>query len=384
MSKEIYKLINLKKTNKSNIKKIIESIDFDDVNFNLIKKNAKFLYEHGQKIKKIWNTLSNDYNKIRIQKTEEYDKIMNIIKNNQLKECDGFYEYLKKNNKLTKYNDTEHDVTYYVLKDDLDKNDDDIIINQMKITISLKKHFKNKFKTIIIWIPIEAGRDFMDNIVNNETLSNSKANFNAFTASGLTYGDIKSDRITIVTRYEEVDKLLIHELFHNFGIDGSLKKTEKFNKLNDKYKTIKNSLENNGTKNFDYKYSIYESYAELSSSYFSLIFKNLNKERMYENLIVNIFVELLYSYNTIYNLAKINGYINYEEFINKKVFKGKICFFEYYYLKALMYNNYEYQMNDDIYDLYKDVVELSNKNDPLLEQIFDEKIKQNNFKFCYY
>lgn len=385
MSEEIYKLINLKKKNKLNIKKIIQNINFDSINFGLIEKNSKFLYEQGQDIKKIWDSLSNNYNKTNLLQTNsEYNKIINVIKNNQLKNYDKYFEYLQNNSKLTKYNDIKSNVTYYILKDNLDEIDDKMILNHMKITISLKKHFNNKFETIIIWIPIESGRYFEDEIITKDTLKKSTNNFKAFTASGLTFGDIESERYTLITRYEEVDKLLIHELFHNFGIDGSLEKTEKFNKLNDKYKTIKNGFENNGINNFDYKYSIYESYAELSSSYFNLIFKNLHEEKMYENLIANIVVELLYSYNTIYNLAMINGYINYKEFIDKKVFEGDICFFEYYYLKGLMYNNYEYQINDDIYDLYKDVVELSNKNDPLLEQIFDEKIKQNNFKFCYY
>ena len=271
-----------------------------------------------------------------------------------------------------------------MLKDNLENIDDEMILNHMKITISLKKHFNNNFETIIIWIPIESGRDFDEEIITKDNLEKSKNNFKAFTASGLTFGDIESERYTLITRYEEVDKLLIHELFHNFGIDGSISKTEKFDKLNDKYKDIKNSMKNNGKKNFDYKYSIYESYAELSSSYYNLIFKNLHDEKMYENLIANVVVELLYSYNTIYNLARINGYKDYDSFINKKVFEGDICFFEYYYLKGLMYNNYEYQINDNIYDLYKDVIELSNKKDLLLEKVFNEKIRQNNFKFCYY
>ena len=47
----------------------------------------------------------------------------------------------------------------------------------------------------------------------------STSNFEAFTASGLTYN--KKPRITVITRYEEIDKLLFHELIHNYYLDGS-------------------------------------------------------------------------------------------------------------------------------------------------------------------
>ena len=74
--------------------------------------------------------------------------------------------------------------------------------------------------------------------------------------------------------------------------------------------------------------------------------------------------------------------------MENKVFQGEICFFEYYYLKGLMYNNYEYRIIKDSEDspnkLYNDVIGLINKNDKLLEEIYKNQKKQNNFKFCYH
>lgn len=385
MNSELCKLAKLKKYNKHIIKSLIENIDLNNVNFDVIKKNASYLTGHVKKLKQIWKTLPNYYEKT-VLKTDlnslEYKKIISIIKSNQLKNYSKFDEYLDKNKVLIRYLDTDNNITYYVLKNDADEIDEEIIVKHIKITICLKKHFsnfgdKNK-ETVLIWVPIEKGRDFNEEILNDETLFNSEDNFNAFTASGLTFS-LENLRITLITRYEEVDKLLIHELFHNFGLDGSLVKTNDFEKLNKTYKKTKNK-----TNNFDYTFSIYESYAELSSSYFNLIFKNMFSNNIKKDLITNILVELLYSYNTIYNLARINNYTNYQDFIDSKSFKGNICFFEYYYLKGLMYNNYIYTINSVPDVLYIDVLELIDKKEPLLEDVFKQKLEQINYKFCYY
>ena len=131
-------------------------------------------------------------------------------------------------------------------------------------------------------------------------------NFNAFTASGVTYGS--SPRYTIISRYEEVSKLLLHELIHNFYVDGN-SCHHLMHDIISKYKQIKGS-------NYDYEYSIYESYTELLSSYYNIIFSNINIQdytsRVGEATIkgkikTQIIIELLYSYNTIANLIKING-----------------------------------------------------------------------------
>lgn len=382
MNSELHKLAKLKKYNKHIIKSLITSINLNNVNFDIIKKNASYLNKHAQNLKQVWKTLPNSYNKTVLKNDSEYIKIINIIKSNQLKDYNKFSEYLNKNKILTRYSNSDNNISYYMLKNEINNIDEEMIFNHIKITICLKKHFsnfgdKNK-ETVLIWIPIEKGRDFNDSLLNEETLFNSEDNFNAFTASGLTYS-LDNLRITLITRYEEVDKLLIHELFHNFGLDGSLVKTNNFEKLNKVYKKTKNK-----TNNFDYTFSIYESYAELSSSYFNLIFKNLFSNNIEKDLIINIFVELLYSYNTIYNLARINNYKNYEDFIASKSFKGNICFFEYYYLKGLMYNNYIYTINNVPDVLYEDVLNLIDKNEDLLEEVFKQKLEQTNYKFCYY
>ena len=68
-----------------------------------------------------------------------------------------------------------------------------------------------------------------------------------------------------------------------------------------------------------------------------------------------------------------------------KYFKARFVFLN---IIIWMYNNYEYRIIKDSEDspnkLYNDVIGLINKNDKLLEEIYKNQKKQNNFKFCYH
>jgi len=71
--------------------------------------------------------------------------------------------------------------------------------------------------------------------------------------------------------------------------------------------------------NYDYPYSIYESYTELLSSYLSIIFRNIlldSKKDLINRYKTEIIMEILYSYHTISNLIKLNNYRSYEDFLN--------------------------------------------------------------------
>ena len=94
-----------------------------------------------------------------------------------------------------------------------------------------------------------------------------------------------------------------------------------------------------------------------------------------------------YSYNVICNLIHINGYTDFKEFINNVVFKGNICFYEYYFLKALMYNNYILEDNNNMNNTinnYKKIINIK-KQDNLLETIYNKGfIKNENFSYIFY
>jgi hypothetical protein len=271
---------------------------------------------------------------------------------------------------------------------DLGKYNKDInLINKLfnqSVCLSKYCNLYNKKKIIIIWLPIDTKRDYEYSIINQDNLKLSIDNFKAFTASGVTFGE--NPRITIISRYEEISKLLFHELIHNYNIDGS-----SFHEHNDfiikKYTKIKNSKKNT-IMNYDYPYSIYESYTELMSSYFNMIFRNINvgENKIKKVFTTEILLELLYSYNTVSNLIKLNGYKNYEDFEKEISFKGNICIYEYYYLKALMYNNYEIKLCNDIEDFQKNYINIINinKKDHLLKNIFNNMKTHSNFRYVLY
>jgi hypothetical protein len=254
-------------------------------------------------------------------------------------------------------------------------------------TITLAKFYnkygENNNEIIVLWLPIDSNRDFNFDKIDRDTLDKCTENFNAFTASGVTFGD--SPRYTIISRYEEVSKLLLHELIHNLNMDGNHYHDHNY-KLIDEYKDTKGN-------NYDYEYSIYESYTEILSSYLNLIFRNIDlddKEQIINNLIVQIIIELLYSYNVVGNLMRLNDYKSFESFKKIEEFKGEICVYEYYYLKGLMYNNFKIiiiNSNNGLCQNFKNIYEKIiniDKDDKLLQDVCNNHIKNTNLSYIFY
>jgi len=372
--------------NKLDLENLIKRINMRNINIKLIKSNVRYLINIYKKIKNTWNSLNKNLmiNNIVDQSTDEYKYIKNIVNVHVLKEYESYNNFIKNNSQIM--NILYENISLYYYGNNYEK-DLDNIIKLLKITICINKlYLKNdKISRIIVWVPIPKKRDFKYNKINKENLDKSYKNFGAFTASGLTYGD--NPRVTIITRYEEIEKLLIHELIHNFYMDGSLYHPYLKNIINN-YENIKNK--NNIIQNYNYKYSIYESYTELTSTYLNLLFNNINEqiENLENKLLSNIIIEIVYSYNTIVNLIKLNGYNSWEEFIKLEVFLGKICTYEYYYVKGLMYNNFKFRICnncDNFKTLYNDVINIiqNTKNEKLLINIFNFSIKQENFKYIF-
>jgi len=266
------------------------------------------------------------------------------------------------------------DITFYYLMNSEKqyKKDKELINKLFKIALTLYKFQNNKEgeKITILWVPIDKNRDFEFDLIEEETLKKVNQNFEAFTASGLTFVNT-----TIITRYEEIEKLLLHELIHNFNLDG--------HNCNDQLTDFKKNYNNNKFDNYEYCYDFYESYTELLSSYFNILFSLINRNITKKILKSYIIIEILYSYNVVANLLRINGYTDYEEFLKRPNFKGDICVYEYYYIKALMYNNftmYKIKTCFDVEPFYNKILEM-NKDDELMRNVFNIYIKNNNFKY---
>jgi hypothetical protein len=367
------------------IQTLIDKIDTSLINLKIIRKNIKFLMNEYRDIKKFYLEFINlKLQVIDIPKDSDlYKKTLSIIKNSYLSSFNYINNKIKDiiSIKLLKYSNLSF---YYIQLDNLSiDNDISIFKNLFLQALTLINHYnKTTQNIIVIWIPVRKDRDFNYSLINKENINSSVNNFNAFTASGVTFGH--NPRISILTRYEEINKLMYHELIHNFGIDGSNYHDElKKDGILEKYIKIK-------TKNsYNYEYSLYESYTELISSYLNIIFitikQNITDDSLKYILMTKIIIEILYSYNTISNIIKLNNFTDYESFKKNKSFCGDICFYEYYFLKALLYNNLilEKPVNkNDFSRYYSKIIKINDDN--LLKDVFNKSIKQNNFSYIFF
>ena len=357
--------------NNSDILKLINRIDFSDLNDDIINHNIEKLIEYFNKLQLIYNSL------LHIQLIHNIETFDSNMKNMLL----GLFKYstiqkfIKKTSQIIKIE--YDDILFYYLIDTMEQYEKDkILINELfKITLTLYRFQTNikEQKITVIWVPINKARNFNHVLINDITLKTSEDNYEAFTASGLTF-----ENTTIITRYEEIKKLLMHELIHNFHLDGHHCHSSMC-ELKQKY----NSLKKN---NYKYMFDFYESYTELLSSYFNILFNLIHRKELTIHVLkAYIIIEMVYSLNTVLNLIRINGYVNYDEFYNKQYFKGDICIYEYYYLKSLMYNNfklYNIYKCHDFKIFYENILKI-NKDDVILRKMKDFYVVNSNFKYCY-
>jgi hypothetical protein len=401
------KILQNKKTKLSHMIELLDQIDLSNINIKLIKSNCKTLSKIFLQMKKIWeqvekiNYISRMYKYGSIQYLDiiktisgnfllENLKVKNIIENST-----SIILYQYKNIKFYWFNSIDKNNGYNHEQNELNENTSnmDLIMSKtmFKITMCMNlfkyPNFIDNIDRIIIWIPISTERNYFANMINEKELDKSSKSFEAFVASGVTYSTSKS-KITLVTRFEEVEKLLIHELVHNYNLDGSEYHSDFLMKqVVSQYKNIKNPL------NYDYEYSIYESYTELVSTYFYLIFKNLviktTTHDIETKLFSQILCELLYSYNTISNIIKLNGYNSWNKFAKSNTFEGSICTYEYYYVKALAYNNLGFELGSkpqDFVNIYLQIIKMIKNiqgegGDPLMKDIYLNAKTQTNFKY---
>ena len=356
---------------KSNIVKLLfNKIDYSIFNHDIINYNSSILFEYFIKLQKIYNLLPKSFNHIELTEMESPLKI--FLKHSFLYQNPEIKKFINNTKKIIKII-FENIEFYYLCKDNETYVRDIKLINKLlKTSICLAKINNNNNKITIIWIPIDKNRNFNYDVLNDKNLHKCEHDFNAFTASGLT-----SSNISIITRYEEIRKLLIHELIHNLNMDSS-----KNHDSNDKNIILK-YYDNKNKNNYCYEYDIYESYTEILSSYLNILFHFIHKNITIENIKACILIEFIYSCNVLSNIIKLNGYDNYDTFYNNGYFKGSICIYEYYYLKCIMYNNFKLPSMDDI-KLFKNMMNgilNMNKYDTVLQQIFKLSIIDNNYRY---
>ena len=373
------------KKNLSIIKHLYKNIDWSLLNVKLIKKNSRTMCSIFKKIKVFWN------NFITVHPVNAFniDDIKNIVFDSSIGKNTHIINYMNLNTTMFKLS-TEN-IDFYFFNPSDNKNILEKAMHLFKLTVVFKlyainENFMFPKKTVVIWVPIPILRNFEYDVINDETLKMSVQKFNAFCPSGLTWPNQNDTCYTLLTRVEETTKLLLHELIHNYGIDGS--KTNIDKNIVKEYNLVKNPLKTNI--NYVYPHAIFESITELFSSYFSIGFRLIdqNNNDFFENYVGSVIVELLYSYNLVSNLIKLNEFKSFEEFEKNKEFRANICVYEYCYLKSLAYNNYEIVPydNDANYfnNIYKNMTDVAKINDPLLKNIFEHFLPTQNFRYCFY
>jgi len=90
----------------------------------------------------------------------------------------------------------------------------------------------------------------------------------------------------------------------------------------------------------------------------------------------------------LFNLIKLIDYLSYDEFKLKMSFAGEICKYEYYYIKGLMYNNWELKFGNELEDfekIYTSIISMIKyikiTDDVMMEDIYSKCVKQKNFKY---
>lgn len=251
------------------------------------------------------------------------------------------------------------------------------------------QYWNNGKKINLIWIPLQICRDFfMVADLNIESLekniNHSEKNFQAFAVSGKTFSNFRKlgHSCSIITRHEEIHKLCIHELLHQTKLDHS--DSLKQNTLFYMYEKIKPSC------NHHYNYSLLESYTELSSTYYNIMFQlyfifgnDISRKKFNKVFIFCICLEMMYSTLIVLSLIKMNNYKNVSEFNKRRCFVGNLSVYEYYYIKWLLFFLFDFTDEHNIYERIYKIHFIPKCILNILEKIYSNVKIFKNYKYIY-
>lgn len=262
------------------------------------------------------------------------------------------------------------------------------LLNRL-IFIALYFYERSKKRINIYWIPINIKRVYKYKSIYD--IKESQERFSAFSTSGVNLGNT-----SVVTRIEEVEKLLIHELIHNIKLDMRDKiPSQIYNKYTvDKSVFFNCSLDNSPI-------LLIEIFTEWSCTMYYIMFYiffliqsldfqieiPISKDKFNALFDILYQTQKKYSYKTILKILHLNQYNSIKSFNKTKIFYGDYPFYEYYYLKFMAMYHLDYTENIHIYN---DILKLLQLNLPVsrnAEKYFGKikkklmKKKMINFKF---
>jgi hypothetical protein len=273
------------------------------------------------------------------------------------------------------------------------------LLNRL-LFIALYFYERSKKNINIYWIPIDIKRVYKYNSIYD--INKSQESFSAFSTSGVNMGNT-----SVVTRIEEVEKLLIHELIHNIKLDMRDKISDEIYKI---YTRSKNKI-NKDSLLFGYKSDsspilLIEIFTEWSCTLYYIMFYiffftqsldldleiqiPISKQKFNKIFDTLYKIQKKYSYNTILKILHLNQYNSIASFNKTKIFYGDYPFYEYYYLKFMAMYYLDYTENILIYNNILKLLELNFPVSPSAEKYFLKiktkfmKKKIKNFKFILF
>ena len=157
------------------ITQLVNSVDLSNINYSIIKSNCSHLYNIFKDLKKMWLDDEHEHLTLKMD-SEKYKSAMKIVNNCLLVEYAYVQKELKKINQIIKLSDSN--ISFYYL--DLGNYDSDIqLINKLFFeSVCLAKYsgLYGKTNVIIIWIPIDKNRDYMQESINEQNLESSTVN----------------------------------------------------------------------------------------------------------------------------------------------------------------------------------------------------------------
>jgi hypothetical protein len=341
---------------------------------------SEYFYKKYKQIKEIPQT-----KKMKVKKETEKNKIIRIVKKHfsNIK----MIEYLDDQNlSLVKFENKK--LLFYVFY----KNNFEFFHKTCIELICICNYFhdwNNGKKINLIWIPLPICRDFYHDKsfqTIESSINHSEKNFQAFSVSGKTFSNFMNNGsfCSIITRLEEIHKLCIHELLHQTKLDYS--DSMKQNTLFYIYEEIKPIC------NHHYKYSLLESYTELSSTYHNIIFQlyfifgnKISLKKFNKLFIFCICLEMMYSTLIVLSLIKMNNYKNVSEFNKRRCFVGNInmSVYEYYYIKWLLFFLFDFTDENNIYGRIYKIHFIPKCMLNILEKIYLNVKIFKNYKYIY-
>lgn len=267
------------------------------------------------------------------------------------------------------YNFLQHNIKYYHSQNDTAYH---TLLNQRIYTMFTIYQKKKKLNLIIV-------TNDKNRVLNKKRSNNIKGDLtdmkqkgSANVSSGVTTYEGKM----VISRKEELPKLLIHELIHFLGLDGNF-----FNLNNQELFHSKETFTNYNITSFCVQKNIssfvYESYTEFLSNILNCLFIGLEiPNGNFSTMIETLELERLYS---IYQTAKLLYYFGFDNFdsffldcknkINSKNrrFFTDTLYLDYTIIRSIMF--FSFQEVLEIMDIKNNLLEIKNKKNNFYHQL---------------